>query len=62
MDELDNKIKISLSNIKNRNLIITHPAFGHFCKEYSLNQIAIARDEADPKAMADIITFIKIIM
>ena len=59
LDELDNKIKISLSNIKNRNLIITHPAFGHFCKEYSLNQIAIARDEADPKAMADIITFIK---
>lgn len=59
LDELNNKIKDSLSNIKNRNLIITHPAFGHFCKEYSLNQIAIARDEADPKAMADIITFIK---
>lgn len=59
LDELDNKIKNSLLNIKNRNLIITHLAFGHFCKEYSLNQIAIARDEADPKAMADIITFIK---
>ena len=59
LDELDNKIKISLSNIKNRNLVLTHPAFGHFCKEYSLNQIAIARDEADPKAMAEIITFIK---
>ena len=59
LDELDNKIKIYLSNIKNRNLVLTHPAFGHFCKEYSLNQIAIARDEADPKAMADIITFIK---
>ena len=59
LDELDNKIKIFLSNIKNRNLVLTHPAFGHFCKEYSLNQIAIARDEADPKAMADIIIFIK---
>ena len=59
LDELDNKIKTSLSNVKNRNLVLTHPAFGHFCKEYSLNQIAIARDEADPKAMADIITFIK---
>ncbi|TKZ35917.1 metal ABC transporter substrate-binding protein, partial [Brachyspira catarrhinii] len=59
LDELDNKIKTSLSNIKNRNLVLTHPAFGHFCKEYSLNQIAIARDEADPKAMANIITFIK---
>lgn len=59
LDELDNKIKTSLSNIKNRNLVLTHPAFGHFCKEYSLNQIAIARDEADPKAMAEIITFIK---
>ncbi len=59
LSELDYKIKNSLSNLKNRNLVLTHPAFGHFCKEYSLNQIAIARDEADPKAMADIITFIK---
>ena len=59
LDELDNKIRNSLSNIKNRNLVLTHPAFGHFCKEYSLTQIAIARDEADPKAMSEIITFIK---
>ena len=59
LDELDNKIRNSLSNIKNRNLVLTHPAFGHFCKEYSLSQIAIARDEADPKAMAEIITFVK---
>lgn len=59
LTELDEKIKTSLSDIKNRNLVLTHPAFGHFCKEYSLNQIAIARDEADPKAMAETITFIK---
>lgn len=59
LTELDEKIKTSLSDIKNRNLVLTHPAFGHFCKEYSLNQIAIARDEADPKAMAEIIEFIK---
>lgn len=59
LTELDKKIKTSLSDIKNRNLVLTHPAFGHFCKEYSLNQIAIVRDEADPKAMAEIITFIK---
>lgn len=59
LDDLDKKIKNSLADIKNRNLILTHPAFGYFCKEYNLNQIAIARDEADPKAMADIITFIK---
>ena len=30
-----------------------------FCKEYSLNQVAVARDEADPKAISDTITFIK---
>lgn len=59
LTELDKKIKTSLSDIKNRNLVLTHPAFGHFCKEYSLNQIAIARDEANPKAMAEIIEFIK---
>lgn len=59
LDELNNNFKDALSNIKNTNLVLTHPAFGHFCKEYSLNQVAIARDEADPKAMSDTIAFIK---
>lgn len=59
LDELDKSFRDNLSNIKNTNLVVTHPAFGHFCKEYSLNQVAIARDEADPKAMSEIITFIK---
>ncbi|PTY40828.1 metal ABC transporter substrate-binding protein [Brachyspira hampsonii] len=59
LDELDNHFKEVLSNIKNTNLVVTHPAFGHFCKEYSLNQVAIARDEADPKAMSETIDFIK---
>lgn len=59
LDELDNTFKNYLFDVKNTNLVVTHPAFGHFCKEYSLNQVAIARDEADPKAMSDTITFIK---
>ena len=59
LDDLDNIFRNYLSNIKNTNLVVTHPAFGHFCKEYSLNQVAIARDEADPKAMSETITFIK---
>ncbi|KLI14655.1 zinc ABC transporter substrate-binding protein [Brachyspira hyodysenteriae] len=59
LDELDNHFKDVLSNMKSTNLVVTHPAFGHFCEEYSLNQVAIARDEADPKAMSDTIAFIK---
>ncbi len=59
LDRLDNSIKDSLSKIKNTNLVVTHPAFGHFCRAYSLNQVAIARDEADPKTMSGIIDFIK---
>lgn len=59
LDELDKTFRDNLSNIKNTNLIVTHPAFGHFCKEYSLNQVAIARDEADPKAMSETISFMK---
>lgn len=59
LDELDNHFKDVLSKIKNTNIVVTHPAFGHFCKAYSLNQVAIARDEADPKAMSDTIAFIK---
>ena len=59
LDELDNTFRNYLSNVKNTNLVVTHPAFGHFCKEYSLNQVAIARDEADPKSMSETISFIK---
>ena len=51
LDELDNHFKDVLSKIKNTNVVVTHPAFGHFCEAYSLNQVAIARDEADPKAI-----------
>ena len=59
LDNLDKNFREYLSNISNTNLVVTHAAFGHFCKEYSLNQVAVARDEADPKAMSDTITFIK---
>ncbi|WP_286032866.1 metal ABC transporter solute-binding protein, Zn/Mn family [Brachyspira pilosicoli] len=59
LDELDKSFRDNLQNIKNTNLVVTHPAFGHFCKEYNLNQVAIARDEADAKAMAQTINFIK---
>ncbi|MEI0487161.1 metal ABC transporter substrate-binding protein [Brachyspira intermedia] len=59
LNELDNHFKDVLSKIKNTNVVVTHPAFGHFCEAYSLNQVAIARDEADPKAMSDTIAFIK---
>lgn len=59
LDNLDNMFRSNLSNVKNTNLVVTHPAFGHFCKEYSLNQVAIARDDADPKAMSYIINFLK---
>ena len=56
---LDSRFRDNLSKVKNTNLVITHPAFGHFCKEYSLNQVAIARDDFDPKSMSSIIDFIK---
>ena len=59
LDELDNHFKDVLSKIKNTNVVVTNPDFGHFCEAYSLNQVAIARDEADPKAMSDTIAFIK---
>ncbi|WP_295157146.1 zinc ABC transporter substrate-binding protein [uncultured Brachyspira sp.] len=59
LDELDSKFREYLSNASNTNLVVTHAAFGHFCKEYLLNQFSVARDEADPKAISDTIVFIK---
>lgn len=59
LEALDSKIRNSLEHITNRYLVVTHPAFGHFCKDFNFEQIPIAKDEADLKGMVDVINIIK---
>lgn len=53
---LNKEIKGKFRDIKNRNFIALHPAFGYFADDYSLNMIAIEEHgkEADAKQIGKI--------
>lgn len=50
LDELDQQIKKSLSNLSNRIFIVYHPAFGYFADDYGLRMISL--EEEGKKATA----------
>lgn len=60
-DDLDFIFKNEISKMTNKNIVVSHPAFGYLCKAYNLNQVAIVNEdfEPDPKTVANIIDFIK---
>lgn len=63
LDSLDKKFKEELSNVKNKEVIVAHEAFGYLCREYGLTQVAIeglmADSEPTAARMAEIIDFAK---
>lgn len=60
-DELDSQFRKMTGELKSKDLIVAHQAFGYLCKEYGLNQVAIeglsADSEPDAARMAEIIQF-----
>lgn len=63
LDQLDREYKEGLKDLKCRDIIVSHEAFGYMCKDYNLNQIGIesinSESEPDPKTMAKITDFIQ---
>lgn len=61
LDVLDKKFMDTLASYTERNIIVSHEAFGYLCAAYDLNQIGIeglsADYEPDPAKMSDIIDF-----
>ncbi len=57
LDKLDQKIREEVSNQENKQILVYHPSWGYFCKDYGLQQIAIEKDgkEPTPQNMANII-------
>lgn len=57
LDELDKNITQSLKGKENSNILVYHPAWGYFCKDYYLNQIAIESGgkEPTPQEIANIV-------
>lgn len=60
-DLLNQEYITALSNIKNRDIVVTHQAYGYICDAYNLNQIAIEGlnpySDPSPARMAEIIEF-----
>ena len=61
LDDLDNRLKMILKDLKGGNLFVFHPAFGYFTDAYGLKQVAIETMGKAPKgkALSEIIKLAK---
>lgn len=57
LDILDNDIKAMVAKSPRQYILVTHPAFGYFCRDYGLVQLSIEVDgkEPTPRQMTDLI-------
>ena len=62
-DRLYNEYQEALNQVKTKNLVVSHEAFGYLCDAFGLNQMGIQGiepdSEPDPAHMAEIIDFVK---
>lgn len=47
--ELDAKIQALLSSSVHRTILVSHPAFGYFCKDYACTQLSVEYEGKDPR-------------
>lgn len=63
LTKLDQEYRQSFSNCKNKELVVTHEAFGYLCREYGLTQIAVmglsAETEPTPGTLREVIDFVR---
>lgn len=48
LDELDTQIVQLLEPMKGKAILVSHPAFGYFCRDYQLIQLSIETEGKDP--------------
>jgi zinc transport system substrate-binding protein len=48
LDLLDQQIHTALDPLKGKAILVSHPAFGYFCRDYGLRQISIECEGKDP--------------
>lgn len=48
LEDLDHEIKEILSPLKNKNILVSHPAYAYFCRDYGLKQYSIEMEGKDP--------------
>lgn len=49
LDELDAEIRTMLEPVKNRAVLVSHPAFAYFCRDYQFEQISVECEGKDPR-------------
>ncbi|MGI6168701.1 MAG: metal ABC transporter substrate-binding protein [Christensenellales bacterium] len=63
LDKLDQEFKTTLSSLPNKDIVVSHEAFGYLCDAYGLNQVGVEGlspdSEPDPARMAEIISFVQ---
>lgn len=48
LDALDSQIETLLAPLKNRTIMVSHPAYAYFCRDYKLKQLSIEFEGKDP--------------
>jgi zinc transport system substrate-binding protein len=49
LEDLDLEIREILKAVEHRTLLVSHPAFGYFCKDFGLTQLSIEYEGKDPR-------------
>lgn len=50
LDRLDNELRMELEFIRGRTILVVHPAYGYFCRDYHLKQLSIEIEGKDPSS------------
>ncbi len=63
LDSLDKSYTDTISNLSNKNIVVSHEAYSYLCNAYGLTQTSIdgisADSEPSPEKMMDLINFVK---
>jgi len=49
LSQLDQEIATLLHSVKDRVLLVSHPAFGYFCRDYQFEQLSVEFEGKDPR-------------
>ncbi len=49
LSSLDAEIQTLLHTVKNRVILVSHPAFGYFCRDYDCLQLSVESEGKDPR-------------
>lgn len=61
LQELDRQITEILAPLKQRDVLVGHPAYAYFCRDYNLNQYSIEMEGKDPtpQQMSRLLNFVR---